>query len=170
MEIVACPSIQSCPAPFAAARIPRARRAWQTTRAGSEAARRRLESALAELELAAEQEELAELRALKAMGIGSSPKRPATVPKAQHLRDRRNPDKGLPPVVEKPKRSVLRKGSPPKAANIVDAWKGAVNTRDAWRQKTTAANNAFAAQQEASANAEILTTKPRRGGGAQTAH
>ena len=47
-----------------------ARRKWQSSRAGYDAAHRRLEAAMAELDAARRGEEEAELVALRAMGIG----------------------------------------------------------------------------------------------------
>ena len=148
----------------------RARRLWHTSRAGTEAARRRLTAALAEMDDAHRREEEAELRALRAMGIGASlPKRPATVPRVGRKNKGEIPPSPRSAAAQGRRTTTggsrLRPGRVFHTGDIVDTWKNvATNKRDEWRLKMEKQNAAHIARQTAAATASIEFSKPKRGG------
>ena len=136
-----------------------ARRHWQTTRAGADAAKRRLAAAMAEFHDAASAEEQAELNALRAMGIGLN-SRSAPTGGPPQKRSGSKSDEGQDPP---PRRTVT--GGPRQSrrpqTNIAAAWKSS-DARSAWRAKMD--KKSAIAPDTSAMTAPKADLKPRRGG------
>jgi len=143
-----------------------ARRHWQTTRAGADAAKRRLAAAMAEFHDAASAEEQAELNALRAMGIGLNSRFPH--------REEGSAPTGGPPRKRGGSKSDEGQDSPPRRTatggprqasrrqtNIAAAWKSS-DARAAWRAKMD--KKGAIAPDTSAMTAPKPDLKPRRGG------